>query len=144
VIVAISKRWTDENKGLSRGINMIRFMGVIYAAVTALVLALAPVPSAQAAPVMGGSGRAITDSAPALTNEVRWRGGRGFRRGGFYRGPRVYRRAYYRPVRVYRGPRYYRPAYGYGYGARCWIRPARYGWTPYGYGYIPARRVCRW
>jgi hypothetical protein len=117
---------------------MTRLMGVIYAAVAALVIGMAPVPSANAAPLFAGSGGVIRDTAPAVTDEVRWRGGgRGFRGG--YRGYRGYRRGFYRPYRAYRP--FYRPAY---VGPACFWRPARWVWTPYGQRFVPARRVCRW
>lgn len=138
---------------------MIRFMGLVYAALTAVFIGLAPVPSAQAAPVLMGGGAIIRDTLPQTTELVR-RGGRGGFRGGGrgfrggFRGGRSFRGGYHRqarfhrPYRPYRGyRRAYRPAfYGspYAYGAGCFIRPARYIWTAYGYQLRPARRVCRY
>jgi hypothetical protein len=123
---------------------MTRFLGVVYAAIAALVIAMAPLPQAQAAAAFSGSGAIIRDTVPAVTNEVRWHGGgRGYRRG-FYRPARHYRpyRAYrpYRPYGYYR-PYYARPAY---FGPACFWRPARWVWTPYGQQLRPARRVCRY
>jgi hypothetical protein len=127
----------------------MRLLGIVYAAVAAIIITLAtPLSTASASPILGGTGIAIRDAQPGLTTEVRghrgWRGHRGFRRARFYGGPR-----YYRPVRVYRpyrpvyygGPAYYgRPVY---YGRRCFIRPARWVNTYYGPRLRPARRVCR-
>jgi hypothetical protein len=123
---------------------MTRFLGVVYAAIAALVIAMAPLPQAQAAATFAGSGAVIRDTVPAVTNEVRWRGGgRGYRRG-FYRPARHYRpyRAYrpYRPYGYFR-PYYARPAY---FGPACFWRPGRWVWTPYGQQWRPARRVCRY
>jgi hypothetical protein len=131
---------------------MSRFMGIVYAALATLVMALAPIPSAQAAPVLMGSGNIIRDTVPETIEVVR-RGGRGGFRGGF-RGGRSFRGGYYRPARFYRPyrpyrgyGRAYRPAFygpSYVYGARCFVRPARWIWTAYGYQLRPARRICRY
>jgi hypothetical protein len=127
----------------------MRLLGIVYAAIAAIIITLAtPLSTASASPILGGTGLAIRDAQPGLTTEVRghrgfrggrgWRGHRGFRGARFYGGPRYYRP--YRPVR-FGGPVYYgRPAY---YGRRCFIRPARWVYTPYGYRLRPARRVCR-
>ncbi|MGL4637779.1 MAG: hypothetical protein ACRCWF_17490 [Beijerinckiaceae bacterium] len=137
---------------------MSRLTGVFYAAFTALIIALAPIPSAQAAPLLMGGGNIIRDTVPESTEQVRrggrggfrgggFRGHRGFR-GGFHRGPRFHRpyygyRGYGRPYRpAFAGPAFYGSPYGYG--ARCFIRPARYVPTPYGYQLRPARRICRY
>jgi hypothetical protein len=133
---------------------MIRLIGTFYAAIVALVLAMAPMPSAQAAPVFAGSGNVILGSISPTTETVRFRGGggfrgnRGFRGGRGFRGNRGFNRGYYRPYRGYRrvgyygAPAYYgRPAY---YGPRCFYRPARYVQTYYGVQFRPARRVCRY
>jgi hypothetical protein len=122
--------------------TMTRMMGIISAAIAALVIGMAPLPQARAAPVFAGSGGVIRDTAPTVTDEVRWRGGRGFGRGrGWGRGYRPYR-AYrpYRPYGYYR-PYYARPAF---IGPACFIRPGRWVWTPYGQQWRPARRVCRY
>ncbi len=123
---------------------MTRAFSVIYAALAALVIAMAPLPQAQAAASFAGSGAVIRGTVPAVTEEVRWRGGgRGFRRG------------HYRPARFYRPYRAYRPdrAYGYRpyyarpahyYGPACFWRPGRWVMTPYGYQWRRARRVCRY
>jgi hypothetical protein len=128
---------------------MIRFFGLVYAAVAALVIATAPLSTAQAAPALAGSGNLVRSAVPALTDTVQYRGRGGYRRGGFRRGGfygRGYaRRGFYgrgfgRPV-YYGGPVYYgRPAYG----PRCFFRPARTVLTPYGYAFRPARRICRY
>ncbi len=129
---------------------MTRVFGIMYAAVAALIIGLAPAPSAQAAPLMPAIGNVVQDTAPTATTQVQWRG----RRGG-YRGHRGgYRRAYYRPYRGYYRPAYARPVYyrprpvyyGYRpvYGPRCFFRPARWVYTPYGYRLRPARRICRY
>ena len=117
---------------------MTRVMGIIYAAVAALVIGMAPLPQAQAAPVFAGSGSVIRDTVPAITDEVGWRGGRGWRGGG-----RGYRRGFYRPYRPYGfyRPYYARPAF---VGPACFIRPGRWVWTSYGQQWRPARRVCRY
>lgn len=137
---------------------MIRITGLFPMALMALFIALMPLPSAKAAPMLMGSGNIIREALPPTTELVR-RGGRGGFRGGFrgggrgFRGPRAFRGGYYRsarshrPYRPYRGyGRAYRPAF-YGapfmYGTRCFIRPARWVWTAYGYQLRPARRVCR-
>jgi hypothetical protein len=134
---------------------MSRVLGIIYAGVAALIIGLAPTPSAQAAPLMPGIGNVVQGTVPAATTEVGWHGRRGGYRG--YRGG--YRRAYYRPYRAYHRRAYYRPAYyrpayyrprpvyyGYGssYGPRCFIRQARWVYTPYGYQLRRARRICRY
>jgi hypothetical protein len=127
---------------------MMRVMGIVYAAIAAIVIAMAPMSPAQAAPVFAGSGNIVRDAVPNVTENVRrggFRGG-GFRghRGGFrggWRGHRGYghRRGYRAPI--YGAPVYYgAPAY---YGRRCFIRPARWVWTDYGRVLRPARRVCR-
>jgi hypothetical protein len=137
---------------------MIRLMGMIYAAIAAIVIATAPVSTAQAAPAFAGTGNIVRDTVPNSTEVVRrggfrggFRGG-GFRGGGFRRAG-IYRGGYraYRPARVYYGPRYrraYRAPIYYGapvyYGRRCFIRPGRWEWTAFGHIYQPARRVCRY
>jgi hypothetical protein len=128
-------------------------------AVALLVLFGQPIGPASAAPAPAGLGRAIGDATPALVETVGWRrgyGGRGFYgRGyygrGYYRPARFHRPVgFYRPVRYYRPYRVYRPYrpvryWGGGYyGARCFVRPARYVATPYGWVFRPARRVCRY
>jgi hypothetical protein len=131
---------------------MIRLMGILYAAIAAIVIATAPMTSAQAAPVFAGSGNIVRDAVPSTTETVQWGrgrgggfrgGGRGFRGGGFRGGRGFYGGRAFRPARIY-GPRYRRgfraPIY---YGRRCWIRPAGWVWTPYGHVFRPARRVCR-
>jgi hypothetical protein len=119
--------------------DMNRLFGVVAAGFTAAVIGFAAVPSANAAPTMTGTGTIVTETMPTLTEDVRWRGGRGFRHGG-WRGHRFNRHrhfGYYRPYR----PAFYRPAY---YGPSCFIRPARQVWTPYGWRFRPAARICRW
>jgi hypothetical protein len=121
----------------------------------ALVLGLAPAPRALAAPVLTGSGILVRDAVPQHAETVGWRGGgrgwghRGWRgrgyghRGWGHRGW-GYHRPYYRPFHVrpaYYGPAYYRPVYA---GPRCYFRPARTVWTPYGWRWRPAARICRW
>jgi hypothetical protein len=145
----LNKRPTPERGGF----EMIRFMGILYAAIAAIVIATAPMTSAQAAPMFAGSGNIVRDAVPATTESVRWGGrGRGFRGGGFRRGGfrggygRGYGRGYgYR--RGYRAPVYFGAPVYYGapayYGRRCWIRPARWVWTPYGQVLRRAKRVCR-
>ncbi|MFM9975248.1 MAG: hypothetical protein ACKVON_11850 [Beijerinckiaceae bacterium] len=130
---------------------MTRYLGLIYAAVAALVIATAPVSTAQAAPLFVGPGTLIRETLPALTETVQFRGrgyrGGGFRhRGGYGRGGYarrgIYRRGFYGRPAFYGAPVYYgRPAY---YGPRCFIRPARTVLTPYGYEFRPARRICRY
>jgi hypothetical protein len=119
---------------------MSRLSGVFNAAVAALVITLAPMPAAQAAPMLAGSGNVILDTVPAVTDEVRWGRGGGWRGGG-----RGYRRGFYRPARFYRPHRFHRPYYARPafYGGACFIRPAGWVWTPYGQQWRPARRVCR-
>jgi hypothetical protein len=121
---------------------MMKFLGIIYAAVAALVIATAPINTVQAAPALAGSGNLVREAVPGMTTDVRWRGHRGGFRRGHYRPVRVYRpvryhRPYYRPYRR----AYVRPVY---YGPRCVIRPARTVWTAYGWQWVPARRICRY
>lgn len=117
---------------------MMRIAGVVSAALTALIIGLAPIPSAQAAPALTGSGGLIQETVPAATEQVRWRG----RRVYVARPYRPYRYRHYRPYRpIYHRPAYYRPAY---YGPRCVWRPARTVWTPYGWRVRPAARICRY
>jgi hypothetical protein len=131
---------------------MIRLMGLVCAALTAALIALAPIPSAQAAPLLAGSGNMLRDTLPQTTELVRRGGFRGGFRGGArgFRAARGFRGGYHRPARFYRpyrAYRGYRPAsYGapFAYGARCLVRPARWIWTAYGYQLRPARRVCRY
>jgi hypothetical protein len=134
---------------------MSRVLGMIYVAVAALIIGLAPVPSAQASPLLSGIGNVVQGTAPAAATQVQWRGGRGYRGHRGFRGHRGgYSRSYYRPHRgyyrrAYYRPNYYRPRpvyYGYGqsYGRRCFWRPARYVNTYYGYQLRPARRICRY
>jgi hypothetical protein len=143
---------------LREEIQMIRLMGIVYAAIAAIVIATAPMTSAQAAPVFAGSGSIVRDAVPNATETVQWGrrrgggfrgGGRGFRGGGF-RGNRGGFNRGFRPARAYYGPRYrrgYRAPIYYGapvyYGRRCWIRPAKWVLTPFGYQLRRARRVCR-
>jgi hypothetical protein len=118
---------------------MMRIAGIVGAALTALVIGFTPLPSAQAAPAMTGTGGLIQDTVPTATEDVRWRGGRGWGGRRAWGG----RRFHHRPYGFYRP---YRPVYygGYGYGARCFWRPARTVWTPYGWRWRPAARICRW
>jgi hypothetical protein len=114
---------------------MMRISGIASAVVTAIVVGTASMPTASAAPGMTGTGRIVNETMPALTEDVRWRG----RRVVVVHRYRPHR--YYRPFRpVYYRP-YYRPAY---YGPRCFWRPARTVWTPYGWRWRPAARICRW
>ncbi len=119
---------------------MTRVMGIVSAAISALLIAMAPLPSAQAAPVATGSGTAVLEAIPAITDEVRWRGGRGYRRA-YHRPHRAYR-----PYRAHRHYGFYRPYYARPafIGPACFIRPARWIWTPYGQQWRPARRICRY
>jgi hypothetical protein len=126
---------------LRRLTDMKRFVGLASAALTAFVIGFSAVPTANAAPALTGTGSIVRDAVPEATEEVRWHGGRGFRghRGYGHRGWRGYRHyGYYRPFR----PVYVRPAY-YG-GGGCFWRPARQVWTPYGWRFRPAARICRW
>lgn len=127
---------------------MIRLAGVVAAALMALVIGTAVPPSAHAAPTLTGTGRIVLDGAPQLTEDVRWRGhgGRRFGGGRHFRPIRAHRGFYgpryrYRAYRPYYRPAYVAPAY---YGPRCFIRPARNVWTPYGWQWRPARRICRY
>jgi hypothetical protein len=116
---------------------MSKVTGVLTAGLTAMVIGFAAAPAAQAAPALTATGGVIRDVVPDATEEVRWRGGgRGFRHGGWH-GRRFHHRRYgfHRP--------YYRPAFYGGYGG-CFWRPARTVWTPYGWRWRPAARVCRW
>jgi hypothetical protein len=133
------------------GQQMIRLMGMLYAAIAAIVIATAPISTVQAAPAFAGSGNLVRDAVPNTTETVRWGGRRGGFRGGGFRRAGIYRGGYrggyggYRPARAYYGPRYRRvyraPVY---YGRRCFIRPGGWVWTAYGQVYRPARRVCRY
>jgi hypothetical protein len=130
---------------------MIRFLGLVYAAVAALVIATAPLSTAQAAPVFAGSGNLVRQTVPTVTDTVGFRGRGGFRRGGFrgrgfygrgYGRRGYYRRGFYGRPAYFGSPVYYgAPAY---YGPRCFFRPARTVLTPYGYQFRPARRICRY
>jgi hypothetical protein len=90
--------------------------------------------AAHAAPAVTGTGALIRDAAPAAVTTVQW-------------GVHGYRPRFHRPYRPYRFYRPYRPAYFggpiYG-GPRCFWRPAREVFTPYGVRIVPARRVCRY
>ena len=107
---------------------MIRFLGLVYAAVAALVIATAPLSTAQAAPAFAGSGNLVRSTVPAQTDTVQYRGRGGFRRGGFrhggFRGRGFYgrgyaRRGFYGRRAYFGGPVYYgRPAF---YGPRCFF-----------------------
>jgi hypothetical protein len=121
---------------------MKRFVGVASAALAALAIWTAT-PSAEAAPAMTGTGNIVLEGTPQVAEEVGWRGGRRFGGPRYYRPGRFYRPArFYRPYyRPYYRPVYARPAY---YGARCFWRPARTVWTPYGWRWRPAARICRW
>jgi hypothetical protein len=119
---------------------MMRIAGFASAALTAFAIGMAA-PPAQAAPAMTGSGAIIREATPQVVEEVGWRGRR-------FGGPRYHRPArFYRPVRYYRPyyrpfrPAYVRPAF---YGPSCFWRPARTVWTPYGWRWRPAARICRW
>jgi hypothetical protein len=123
---------------------MKRLAGILTAALTALVIGNATVPSAVAAPAMTGTGMLVRDTTPEVATEVGWRGGRRwgghrFHRRAYFHRPyyRPHYRHHYRPFR----PVYARPAY---YGPSCFWRPARTVWTPYGWQWRPARRICRW
>jgi hypothetical protein len=119
---------------------MKRIVGVASAAIAAVMIWTAAPSSVQAAPAMTGTGTVVLEGTPQMTEEVRWRGGRRFGGPRFYRPARFHRpyyRPYYRPFR----PVYVRPAY---YGPRCFWRPARTVWTPYGWRWRPAARICRW
>jgi hypothetical protein len=128
---------------------MIRMSRFAIAALASIMIGAAAIPAATAAPTLTGTGTAVIEGTPNVTEDVRWRGGRGFGRGfraarfhrPFYR-PARFHRPYYRPFRpVYARPFYVRPAY---YGPRCFWRPARTVWTPYGWRWRPAARICRW
>ncbi len=114
---------------------MSKFAGLVGAALTAMVIGTASMPSAIAAPAMTGSGGIVLDAVPQQAEEARWRGRRVV-------VVRHYRYRVYRPYRPYfYRPAFYRPVY---YGPRCFWRPARTVWTPYGWRWRPAVRVCRW
>lgn len=100
-----------------------------YAA--AAVIVGAATTATEAAPGFAGAGSMIRDAAPAAMTPVQW-GGYGY---GYGYGPR-----YDRPYGFYRP---YRPAYVAG--PRCFWRPAREVFTPWGGVRIePARRFCRY
>jgi hypothetical protein len=121
---------------------MFRITGAVFAALAAIAIGAAGTPAANAAPALTGTGTAIIEGSPTLTEDVRWR------------GRRVVVVHRYRPARFHRPARFYRPYRpGYArsfiarpafYGARCFWRPARSVWTPYGWRWRPAARVCRW
>jgi hypothetical protein len=125
---------------------MKRITGFLAAAAAAIVIGTASLSSAQAAPVMTGTGTVVLESTPQTVEDVRWRGGGrrfvGHRFGGprFHRGARFHRPYYGHRYRPYR-PVYVRPAY---HGPRCFWRPARTVWTHYGWRFRPAARICRW
>jgi hypothetical protein len=119
---------------------MNRLFGVVAAGFTAMVIGAAAVPQASAAPVLTATGDLIRDTVPNATEEVRW-GGRGRGWGGRGWGGRRFHHRHYGFYRPYR-PVYY-GGYG-GYGVRCFWRPARQVWTPYGWRFRPAARICRW
>jgi hypothetical protein len=118
---------------------MLKLSGIAGAAFLALGLVTAPANQAAAAPLPAEAGVLLRDGAPGAVEQAGWRGRRvvvvhryrPYR--GYYRPYRPYRPAYHRP--------YYRPAY---YGPRCFWRPARSVWTPYGWRWRPAARICRW
>jgi hypothetical protein len=114
--------------------DMSKLTATFAAGLTAMVIGFAIAP-AQAAPTPAGAGGLINATVPDAVEDVRWRGG--------WRGHRVVVVRPYRPYRhAFYGHGFYRPAY-YG-GGGCFWRPARTVWTPYGWRFRPARRICRW
>lgn len=96
---------------------MVRATHFILAALFAALLGVAGLAPARAATMPAGAVLSVDQASKPTTESVRYYG-----RRVHYRRP-VYRRAYYRPIRVYRAPMVYR---------RCVTRP-RVVWTPYGY-----------
>ena len=106
-------------------LNMKKVLG--FLAIAGLTFMGAPAERAQALSLINpGAASTVKQANETGTSEVHWRRSYGWRRYGYYGGPRYYRRSYYRPYG------YYRPAPYYGYGG--------YGYGGYGYGGYGYRR----